>query len=156
MTEGELKKKAGEYAEGHQRFYLSTDTKHIVSSKEEIVHAYRVGFNAGYTDGYEVGKKNERELQCGKNHLEKLAKENESLKKSALVWHKVTCFDKPDENGYITTDNPTEEGKEYLLKTKYGFTIDTLDYDETGFFFSYRFEEIEAWAELPEATVCLM
>ncbi len=72
----------------------------------------------------------------------------ESLKKSALVWHKVTCFDKPDENGYITTDNPTEEGKEYLLKTKYGFEVDTLNYDDTGFFFKYDWSEIEAWAEL--------
>ena len=56
MTKEELKKKAEEYAEGHQCFYLSTDTKHIVSSKEEIVHAYRVGFNAGFTYGYDQGK----------------------------------------------------------------------------------------------------
>lgn len=105
-----------------------------------------------FNEEYEAGKKNERELQCGKNHLENLAKENEALKKSALVWHKVTCFDKPDENGYITTDNPAEEGKEYLLKTKYGFDVDTLDYDDTGFFFKYDWSEIEAWAELPEVT----
>ena len=105
-----------------------------------------------FNEGYEAGKKNERELQCGKKHLENLAKENEALKKSALVWHKVTCFDKPDENGYITTDNPAEEGKEYLLKTKYGFEVDTLDYDDTGFFFKYDWSEIEAWAELPEVT----
>ena len=129
--------------------------KKVVTSKNEVEHAYRVGFNAGYTDGYEVGKKNERELQCGKNHLEKLAKENESLRKSALVWHKVTCFDEPDENGCITYDNPSEEGKEYLLKTKYGFAVDTLEYDEndkTGFFFfrDYDFREIKAWAELPK------
>lgn len=74
----------------------------------------------------------------------------EQLKKSAIVWHKVTCFSKPDENGYITTDNPVEEGREYLLKTKYGFEIDTLAYNDTGFFFDYDWSEIEAWAELPE------
>lgn len=151
MTKEEMKKKAKEYAKSHVCFYLSTsDTTKFVTSEDEVEHAYRVGFNAGYTDGYEVGKKNECELQCGKKHLENLAKENEALKKSALVWHKVTCFDKPDENGYITTDNPAEEGKEYLLKTKYGFDVDTLEYDDTGFFFKYDWSEIEAWAELPE------
>lgn len=152
MTKEELKKKAKEYSESHARIYITTsDITKVVTSKDEVEHAYRVGFNAGYTDGYEVGKKNERELQCGKNHLEKLAKENESLKKSALVWHKVTCFDEPDENGYITDDNPAEEGKEYLLKTKHGFAVDTLEYGETGFFFSdYDYTEVEAWAELPE------
>lgn len=138
MTEEELEKKASVYE-------LKVCGVHANSK-------LRQAYKDGYADGYEVGKKNERELQCGKNHLEKLAKENESLKKSALVWHKVTCFDKPDENGYITTDNPAEEGKEYLLKTKYGFDVDTLDYDDTGFFFKYDWSEIEAWAELPEAT----
>ena len=101
-----------------------------------------------------VGEKNTIKKIGGspevKKHLENLAKENEALKKSAIVWHKVTCFSKPDENGYITTDNPVEEGKEYLLKTKYGFAVDKLDYDETGFFFKYDWSEIEALAELPE------
>ena len=141
MTEEELEKKAKEY-----------ELETWGMGNEKLQEAYKDGFNDGYSDGYEIGNKNERELQCGKKHLENLAKENEALKKSSLVWHKVTCFSKPDENGYITTDNPVEEGKEYLLKTKYGFEIDTLNYNDTGFFFDYDWSEIEAWAELPEVT----
>lgn len=151
MTEEEFEKKAKKYYSE----YIEKFVRGIVGSenvKIGMIKAYKDGFNAGYSDGYETGKKNERELQCGKKHLENLAKENEALKKSALVWHKVTSFVKPDENGYITTDNPVEEGKEYLLKTKYGFEVDTLDYDDTGFFFEYDWSEIEAWAELPEVT----
>lgn len=157
MTEEDIEKKAEEYALEYvcKNCEFCHELNPLCSSVENYIKA----FKDGYSDGYEVGKKNERELQCGKKHIEGLRErihsleaENEALMKSALVWHKITCFDKPDENGYITTDNPTEEGKEYLLKTKYGFTIDTLDYDETGFFFSYGFEEIEAWAELPEVT----
>lgn len=105
MTEEELEKKAKKY-----------ELETWGMGNEKLQEAYKDGFNDGYSDGYEIGKKNERELQCGKKHLENLAKENEALKKSSLVWHKVTCFSKPDENGYITTDNPVEEGKEYLLK----------------------------------------
>lgn len=134
MTKEELKKKAKEYARNHKRFYTCSGTPKIVTSEEEVEHAYRTGFNAGYSDGYEVGK------------------ENEQLKKSVIVWHKITCFAEPDENGCITADNPAEEGKEYLLKTKYGFAIGTLEYDETGFFFSdYDWKNIVAWAELPSA-----
>lgn len=141
MTEKEIEEKANVYE-------LKVCGIH---ANAKLRQAYKDGFTDGYSDGYEVGKKNERELQCGKKHLENLAKENEALKKSALVWHKVTCFNEPDEDGYITADNPAEEGKEYLLKTKRGFAVDTLDCDEKGFFFSdYDYTEIEAWAELPK------
>lgn len=79
-----------------------------------------------------------------------IAKENEELKKNVLVWHKVTCHE-PDENGYITDDNPTEEGKEYLFKLKNGSVIIEELYYEDGYIVEgYSWEEIEAWAELPE------
>lgn len=83
---------------------------------------------------------------------DELVKENEQLKKNAIVWHKVTCFDEPDENGYITASNPAEEGKDYLvlLKNK-SIAISGLAYDDDGYFFEdFDWEDIEAWAELPE------
>ena len=82
-----------------------------------------------------------------------LREENEQLKKNAIVWHKVICFDAPDENGYITASNPAEEGKEYLvlLKNK-SIAISRLDYNDVGYIFEdFDWEDIEAWAELPEA-----
>lgn len=158
MTEEELEKKAKKYCfekvcKECNHSYACKNKNPLCSILKNAKQIYKDGFNDGYSDGYEVGKKNERELQCGKNHLEKLAKENESLKKSALVWHRVRCFDEPDEDGCITANNPSEEGKEYLLKTKHGFAVDTLDCGDTGFFFQdYDWSELEAWAELPEAT----
>lgn len=76
----------------------------------------------------------------------------EQLKKSAIVWHKIIYQDDPDNTDRcLVANSPAEEDKEYLLKTKYGFAIDKLDYDETGFFFQdYDWDSIEAWAELPE------
>ena len=85
----------------------------------------------------------------GENKM--IEEENEQLKKNDIVWHKVTCFDKPDENGYITANNPAEEGKDYLvlLKNKH-ILISKLGYDDDGYFFEgYDWEDIEAWAELP-------
>ncbi len=130
---------------------------------EGIKEIDRVSFNAGFTAGYEVGKKNERELQCGKKHMEglrnrihSLEAENEALMKSAIVWHKVICEDDPDNaDRYLLENIPAEKDKEYLLKTKkYGFAVDKFDYDGTGFFFQdYDWDSIEAWAELPEVTV---
>lgn len=78
--------------------------------------------------------------------------EIEELKKNAIVWHKVTCFDEPDENGYITASSPAEEGKEYLLLLKNKrFVISELYYCSDGCFFDdFAWEDIEAWAELPE------
>ena len=84
--------------------------------------------------------------------IRELEEENEQLKKNAVVWHKVTCFDEPDENGYTVAGNPAEEGKDYLvlLKNK-RILISTLGYDDDGYFFEdYDWEDIEAWAELPE------
>ena len=76
----------------------------------------------------------------------------EQLKKSAIVWHKIIYQDDPDNTDRcLVANSPAEEDKEYLLKTKYGFVVDKLDYDETGFFFQdYDWDSIEAWAELPE------
>lgn len=88
------------------------------------------------------------EIIC--NRISELEKENEELKKNALVWHKVTCHE-PDENGYITDDNPAEEGKEYLFKLKNGSVIIEELYYEDGYIVEgYSWEEIEAWAELSE------
>ena len=126
--------------------------QHLIDAR----HGYKDGYKKGFSDGYEEGKKNERELQCGKSNLlrdvENLKKENEQLKKNVIQWHKVTCFDEPDENGYITAGNPAEEGKDYLvlLKNK-RITISALAYDDNGYFFEdFDWKEIEAWAELPE------
>ena len=152
MTEKELKEKANVYE-------LKVCGEH---SDAKLRQAYKDGFNDGYSDGYEVGKKNERELQCGKKHIEGLRErihsletENEALMKSALVWHKVTCEDDPDNaDRYLLENNPSEENKEYLLKTKYGFAVDKLDSDDTVLFFqNYDWSSIEAWAEIPEVTV---
>lgn len=57
MTKKELKEKAKEYAKSHALFYMSPKDKKIVTSAKEVEHGYRTGFNAGYTDGYETGKK---------------------------------------------------------------------------------------------------
>lgn len=98
----------------------------------------------------------------GKNYFNKFVKkckENEELKeqiaelkKNALEWHKVTCFDKPDENGWITCDAPSVSGIVYLVKLKDGgHEIRELEeYDGCTFFEDLEWEEIEAWAEIPE------
>lgn len=113
-------------------------------------------FKKGFSVGYEDGKRNERKLQLGKTNLlrdvERLEKENEQLRKNAIVWHKVTCFDEPDENGYITASTPVDEGKEYLvlLKNK-SIAIDRLTYNDVGYIFEdFDWEDIEAWAALPK------
>lgn len=170
MTEEEIEEKAKKYSfekvckECGYSFSCS-DKNSLCSKLKNSLRIYQDGFNDGYSDGYEVGKKNERELQCGKNYIEGLRKrihsleaENESLRKSGIVWHEITCEDDPDNAGrYLLENNPGEEDKEYLLKTKHGFAIDTLDYGDTGFFFQdYDWSELEAWAELPEVTVLLM
>lgn len=81
----------------------------------------------------------------------KLQKENEELKKNTLVWHKVTCFDKPDENGFITTDAPAYDNREYLVRTKRGhYLIQELRELDIGVVFEdYEWEEVDKWAELP-------
>ena len=57
MTEEELEKKAKKY-----------ELKTLDMGTEKSQEAY----NAGFSDGYEIGKKNERELQCGKKYIESL------------------------------------------------------------------------------------
>lgn len=123
---------------------------------ELLKYAFEYGYEKGFSDGFETGKQNGRKLQLGKSNLlrdvERLKKRNEQLKKNAIVWNKVTCFNEPDENGYITATNPAEEGKDYLvlLKNK-RILISALAYDDDGYFFEdFDWEDIEAWAELPE------
>lgn len=79
-------------------------------------------------------------------------KENEELKKNALVWHKVTCFDKPDENGYITNDAPAYDYGEYLVRTKrWHYSVQELREVDTGVVFEdYEWKAVDAWAKLPE------
>lgn len=64
MTEEELEKKAKEY---------ELETRDM--GTEELQEAY----NAGFSDGYEIGKKNERKLQCGKKYIESLEQRIYSL-----------------------------------------------------------------------------
>lgn len=83
----------------------------------------------------------------------KLLEENEGLKKNALVWHKVTCFDEPDEDGYITNDNPSDLGTQYLIRLKRGdFVVQKLtDFCNHGVVLEdYEWEDVDAWAELQE------
>ena len=82
----------------------------------------------------------------------KLQEENEDLKKNALVWHKVTCFDKPDENGYITNDCPSDIGREFLVRGKFGdcSVRELVEVDNGVIFDDCEWEDVDAWAELPE------
>lgn len=77
--------------------------------------------------------------------------EIEELKKNALDFHKVTCFDKPDENGFITNDAPGYDNREYLVRTKRGhYSIQELRELDIGVVFEdYEWEEVDKWAELP-------
>lgn len=95
---------------------------------------------------------NTKTLYNALDKIKELEKENEQLKKNAIVWHKVTCFDEPDENGYITASVPVDAGKDYLvlLKNK-SIAIDRLTYNDVGYIFEdFDWEDIEAWAKLPE------
>lgn len=107
-----------------------------------------------YLDGLERGRKEVREHETTYvNRLHFVEKENEELKKNALVWHKVTCFDEPDEDGCITNDNPSDLGTQYLVKLKCGdFVVQELTEScNYGFILEdFAWEEVDAWAELPE------
>lgn len=88
------------------------------------------------------------EIIC--KRIAELEKENEELKKNALVWHKVTCFDKPDENGFITNDAPSVSGIIYFVKLKNGERklLELEECDGGVFFEDYEWEDVDAWAEL--------
>lgn len=79
-------------------------------------------------------------------------REIEELKKNALVWHKVTCFDKPDENGCITYDASAYDYRKYLVRTKRGhYSIQELMEVDSGVVFEdCEWEDVDAWTELPE------
>lgn len=64
----------------------------------------------------------------------------------------MTCFDKPDENGWITNDAPAYDNREYLVRTKRGYySIQELREVDSGVVFEdYEWEDVDAWAELPE------
>lgn len=129
-----------------ERFNVSQNEK-CVSVKMEKINDLknRISFalkDAALQQGFEIICKRIADLE----------KENEDLKKNALVWHKVTCFDKPDENGFITTDAPTYDKREYLVRTKRGhYSIQELMEVDTGVVFEdCEWEDVDAWAELPE------
>ena len=94
------------------------------------------------------------EIIC--KRIAELEKENERLEKEAvLVWHKVTCFDKPDEDGFITYDNPSDVGKEFLVRDKFGdYSVrELIEIDTYGIYFDdIEWEDVVAWAELPVLT----
>lgn len=106
-------------------------------------------------ENQELKKENE-ELKLKLNKQKEINKEYvdeyAELKKNALEWHKVTCFDKPDENGWITLDAPSVSGIVYLVKLKDGGREirELEEYDGCTFFEDLEWEEIEAWAEIPE------
>lgn len=95
---------------------------------------------------------NEVTIQAQLEDRVKVIKEIEKLKKNALVWHKVTCFNKPDENGWITNDVPAYDDKKYLVRTKRGhYSIQELMETDTGVIFEdCEWEDVDEWAELPE------
>lgn len=114
---------------------------------------------------FELEKQNEdlkKEIDCYKSlecHFDEIeedakaiAEENEELKKNALIWHKVTCFDKPDENGCITNDAPAYDNREYLVKTKRGYYSiqELMEVDSGVVFEDCEWEDVDEWAELPE------
>lgn len=69
-----------------------------------------------------------------------------------IKWNPVKVFNEPDENGYVTYDNPSEEGKDYLVRRKNGtYGVYTLWESGDGMFFDdLDWEDVDAWAELPE------
>lgn len=89
------------------------------------------------------------EIIC--KRIAELEKENEELKKNALDWHKVTCFDKPDENGFITNDCPGDIGKEFLVRSKFGdcSVRELVEVDNGVIFEDCEWEDVDEWAELP-------
>ena len=89
------------------------------------------------------------EIIC--KRIAELEKENEELKKNALVWHKVTCFDKPDENGWIINDAPAYDYGQYLVRTKRGHYLiqELMEVDSGVIFEDCEWEDVDAWAELP-------
>lgn len=105
--------------------------------------------NKEYVDETEQLKKEYKQTE--KEYAELKIKYAE-LKKNALEWHKVTCFDEPDENGYITNDCPGYDNREYFVRTKSGhYVIQELREIDNGIVFEdCEWEEIEAWAEIPE------
>lgn len=117
-------------------------------------------FKKGFSVGYEYGKQNEKKLQLGKTNLlrdiERLEKENEQLKKNAIIWHKQDDVD----DIYDTINDWSVHT--YICRMKDGsFNIAPGSADEgcngdvgRNIYFEindekYYSDDIEAWAELP-------
>ena len=68
-----------------------------------------------------------------------------------MVWHKVTCFDKPDENGWIINDAPAYDYGKYLVRTKRGHYLiqELMEFYSGVVFEDCEWEDVDAWAELP-------
>ena len=77
MTEEDIEKKAEEYA--LEYVCKNCEFCHELNPFCSSVENYIKAFKDGYSDGYEAGKKNEREWQCGKGHIESLQNLNERL-----------------------------------------------------------------------------
>lgn len=94
----------------------------------------------------------EHDLKDAGGELELWQRENAELKKQVLKWNKVTCFDEPDKDGFITNDNPSDVGCDFIIKLKSGtVTVDTLTECDCGIIFdNYDWEDIEAWCYIPE------
>lgn len=157
-----------------EQFNVSQNEK-CVSAKEEKLNDLmnKISFalkDATLTQGFEIICKRISDLEKENERMKGILLRNdetiktlndiknqkcieiEELKKNALVWHKVTCFDKPDENGFITNDAPAYDNREYLVRTKRGhYSIQELMEVDTGVVFEdYEWEDVDAWAELPE------
>lgn len=149
-----LRKKA--YRDGYEQGFKELENEYKLKLKDtSLVRALKdsiiMNEKLSSQEQQELCAWIEAAMEFGEN-LDECAKENEQLKKNAIVWHKVTCFDEPNENGFITASNPVDEGKDYLvlLKNK-RIAISGLAYDDDGYFFEdFDWEDIEAWAELPE------
>lgn len=128
-----------------ERFNISQDEKCVSVEKEKLNDLMnKISFalkDATLAQGFEIICKRIAELE----------KENEELKKNALVWHKVTCFDKPDENGFITNDCPGDIGEEFLVRSKFGDCSirELVEVDNGVIFEDCEWEDVDEWAELP-------
>lgn len=106
-----------------------------------------------YSDNLDLVKERNPELKTNNDFIKQAYFDGLAEgRKESIKWHKVTCFDEPNEDGYITLDAPADIGEEFLIKTKTGYyVIQELSECEYGVIFEdYEWEEIEAWAEIPK------
>lgn len=150
-----------------ERFNISQNEKCVSGNKEKLNDLMnKISFalkDATLAQGFEIICKRISELEKENENLKEVneaAKQeliearyrNSELEKKCLIWHKVHIFDKPDENGFITTDAPGYDNREYLVRTKRGhYSIQELRELDIGVVFDdYEWEDVDAWAELTE------